>query len=156
MQIVIYSIYLISIIFIIANIILIWFSYTSDNWCNTTGAVITKELKRNTYPTKQPSSEGPIVRCTYLIKIQYKYVLNEKEYQCSRINFSLIDKEYPDEIIANMTLADLITDNNVVVFYNKFFPYISKIQPGKTDVSLNILIIVLLSIIIIGTYYLTY
>jgi hypothetical protein len=140
--------------FIAWNIAVIWIS-CSNKWCKTTGMIISRQLKINTYPTKQPASEGPIVRNTYLIRIKYSYSVNGKKYLSARMNLNLIDREYSEETVANVVLDSLVRNGSVTVFYNRYLPFISVLQPAEIAISLNIVMAIIGVIIIVGVYSVT-
>lgn len=141
------------VVVIMFNLMMMLFSYSYMNWNVVEGEIIERDLKRNTYPTKQPASEGPIVRSAYLLKVKYMYEVNGKKYFNKRLNFDLIDKEYVDETSANNELDKIIFCNRVNVYYNRFLPFISAIMPSKTGVIANIIIIVLCIVVIIGMLF---
>lgn len=154
MQTLIITIYALASCFILYHAAVVWIS-CSNKWCKTTGEVIKWKLKKNTYPTKQPASEGPIVRITYLIQIEYSYRVNGKQHHSTRMNLNLIDREYPDEAVANAVLDGLIDEGSVTVFYNRYLPFISVLQPKENAISLNIFMMVLGVAVIAGTYVVT-
>lgn len=143
----------ICIIVIGLNLTMMLFSSFYKKWSVVNGELIEMKLKRNTYPTKQPASEGPILRCTYLINIKYMYQVGDKKYFSSRLNFDLIDKEYENEVIANNEIANIVSGNIIPVYYNKLFPFISVVMPSKTGVTANVITISICICVIVGMIY---
>src|SRR5690348_16292233 len=70
------------------------FSITSKTWPSVEGKIVSIELKKESFPTKQIG--GPIVTFTYTPIIKYQYVVCGKSYFGTRIRFGLRNKAFTD------------------------------------------------------------
>lgn len=126
---------------ILINILLIFLSINQHAMKSVEGRVIERDIIKKSYPTKQPKSEGPAFLYTFMLSIKYCYVVKEREYSSKRINFSLFDTQYPDELSINQVMGELVHNDKILVFYNPIIPFVPIVQKTPPQIGMNVLII---------------
>lgn len=111
---------LIGLILIVLSINLLWKSQQVNQWQETTGTILTSELKEY---IKKPSDKA------YQLKVSYEYIVKGKQYLSRRIFFGDTLRA-SSRLVAEAQRIKYQPGTTVTVYYNPKKPKEALLQPG--------------------------
>ena len=114
--------------------------YRSEFWPSTTGKVISAEVKRTS------DGEGGDL---YKPKVRYRYQVDDKPYQSSRITFKLpnpLDNMFGgDQRLAEEAVRRYAIGREVTVYYQPNRPKKAALEPGSSSLFLMLFRVIILA-----------
>jgi hypothetical protein len=117
----------------------------SMKWPSTQAFIRKSFVEKSTYRTREGGSQT-----AYWPNLQYRYIVNEREYWGDRINFgiSYTLSISTGEAKAQEVCSRYLVDSYYQVFYNPERPNESVLEPGSTEAAYGLAISLLIALII--------
>jgi hypothetical protein len=112
-------------------------------WVKTGGEVISFAIQGRSYGTRLSSLQKKMM--IKFLKIRYKFKVGEHFYESKRVSMDFVDKLYSDDELKTDALLCSIYENNIQVYYFKYWPNLSILSSAynKGDDCLALIIVLL-------------